>query len=128
MEAARRLGEAQQNIEDRSQYRAALRLNWRLWTIIQSDVASPESPLSMDLRQNILSLSVFIDRHTVAALGEPDAQKLNVLIEINKNLAMGLLESIDREAKAGGEDPAAGAPAPAAPTETPQGGGGGFVA
>ena len=33
METARALADAQENMEDLSSYRAALRLNWRLWTI-----------------------------------------------------------------------------------------------
>lgn len=90
LEAARRLDMATHN-EDRDAYRAALRLNWRLWTIIQADVSSDDSPLPDEIRQNILSLSVFIDRHTVKALAEPDVARLRVLIDINRNIAAGLM-------------------------------------
>jgi len=92
MEAARRLSEARQQVEhDLDAYRTALRLNWRLWTIIQCDVASPENPLPPELKANIVSLSIFVDRQTLAALGEPSASKLNVLIDINRNIAAGLM-------------------------------------
>ena len=40
METARALADAQDNMEDITAYRAALRLNWRLWTIFQSDVSA----------------------------------------------------------------------------------------
>ena len=90
LEAARRLDAAAGN-DDRDVYRAALRLNWRLWTIIQADVAGEGSPLPDEIRQNILSLSVFIDRHTVKALAEPDKTKLRILIDINRNIAAGLM-------------------------------------
>lgn len=94
LEAARRL-DAAGNEDNRDAYRAALRLNWRLWTIIQADVSSEGSPLPDEIRQNILSLSVFIDRHTVKALAEPDPGKLSVLIDINRNIAAGLMANID---------------------------------
>ncbi|OUX30279.1 MAG: hypothetical protein CBE16_03155, partial [Rhodospirillaceae bacterium TMED256] len=91
METARALANAQDNIEDITAYRAALRLNWRLWTIFQSDVAGAENPLPDDIKQNILNLSVFIDKHTVDALASPEGRKLKVLIDINRNIAGGLM-------------------------------------
>jgi flagellar protein FlaF len=83
------------NGDDRDAYRAALRLNWRLWTIIQADVSAEDSPLPEEIRQNILSLSVFIDRQTVKALADPDASKLRVLIDINRNIAAGLMANVE---------------------------------
>ena len=88
--------------DDPDAYRTALRLNWRLWTIIQADVSSEENPLPEDIRQNLLSLSVFIDRHTVGALSEPSGSKLRVLIDINRNIASGLMAT--PEDGAGGDD------------------------
>ena len=87
---------------DPDAYRAALRLNWRLWTIIQADVSSAENPLPEEIRQNLLSLSVFIDRHTVGALSEPSGAKLRVLIDINRNIASGLMAT--PEDGAGGDN------------------------
>lgn len=95
LEAARRLDAAAGSEDNRDAYRAALRLNWRLWTIIQADISSEGSPLPDEIRQNILSLSVFIDRHTVKALAEPDRGKLNILIDINRNIAAGLMANVD---------------------------------
>ena len=93
LEAARRLDGAMDGT-DREAYRAALRLNWRLWTIIQADVTSEDSPLPDEIRQNILSLSVFIDKHTVKALAEPDVNRLRVLVDINRNIAAGLMANV----------------------------------
>lgn len=84
--------------ENNDAYRAALRLNWRLWTIIQADVSSVENPLPEEIRHNILSLSVFIDKHTVNALAEPNGRKLRVLIDINRNIAAGLMMNVGEEA------------------------------
>jgi len=95
-----RMMDASINGEDSDAYRAALRLNWRLWTIIQADVSSVENPLPDEIRQNILSLSVFIDKHTVNALAEPSGSKLRVLIDINRNIAAGLMMNVEDAALA----------------------------
>lgn len=116
MEAARRLSEAQKVVEDAPDaYRSALRLNWRLWTIIQSDVSGPDNPLPADLKANVISLSIFVDKHTLNALAEPSARKLDVLININRNLAAGLMTSRDEAAGAAGPAP----PPPSAAEPTP---------
>jgi flagellar protein FlaF len=104
LEAARRLDAAVGNQEA---YRAALRLNWRLWTIIQADVSGEGSPLPDEIRQNILSLSVFIDKHTVNALAEPGDRKLRILIDINRNIAAGLMTSAEGAVAAETARPAA---------------------
>ena len=93
-----RMMDASVNNDDSDAYRAALRLNWRLWTIIQADVSSAENPLPDEIRQNILSLSVFIDKHTVNALAEPSGRKLRVLIDINRNIAAGLMTNVGEDA------------------------------
>ncbi len=113
MEAARRLSEAQKIVDDEPEtYRAALRLNWRLWTIIQTDVSGPDNPLPADLKANVISLSIFVDKHTLSALGEPAASKLDVLININRNLAAGLMTNPD-------EPGTVAEPVPPAPRPTP---------
>lgn len=106
LEAARNL-DAVVGSEDQDAYRAALRQNWRLWTIIQADVSGEDSPLPDEIRQNILSLSVFIDKHTVGALAEPSGRKLRVLIDINRHIAGGLMAKFNAET--------GGAPEPAEP-------------
>jgi len=104
MEAARRMSDARQQADhDPEAYRTALRLNWRLWTIIQCDVASPENPLPPELKANIISLSIFVDRQTLSALSDPSAAKLNSLIDINRNIAAGLMA---RPEPASGAQPA----------------------
>ncbi len=98
LEAARRLSEAGKESDTEGEYRAALRLNWRLWTIIQSDITSEENPLPSEIKANIMSLSIFIDKHTVGALAEPDLNKLAVLVDINRNIASGLMTVPEEDA------------------------------
>jgi len=93
-ESGRRLALASRG--GRDSMREALRLNWRLWTIFQADltVALESQDQPSDIHVNMLTLCQFIDKHTVAALGEPTPERLQVLIDINRNIAAGLRESL----------------------------------
>jgi flagellar protein FlaF len=68
----------------------ALRLNQKLWTIFQSEMVRPDNPLPEEIKKNILELSLFIDRQIINTLMEPQPEKLDILINININLAAGL--------------------------------------
>ena len=69
---------------------AALRFNRRLWTVFMSSVSDPASPLPQDVRQNVANLGIFVAKHTLDVQIEPVARKLDVLININRQLAAGL--------------------------------------
>ncbi|MFO1154512.1 MAG: flagellar biosynthesis regulator FlaF [Rhodospirillales bacterium] len=75
---------------DREAMLAAIRLNWRLWTIIQSELLDPASTVPSEIRLNVLSLSRFVDATTVDFLADPVSTKLRSLIAINRELAGGL--------------------------------------
>jgi len=68
----------------------ALRFNQRLWTLFQAELASEENLLPSELRNNLLNLSRFVDRRTFETFADPAAEKLGVLININRNIAEGL--------------------------------------
>ena len=91
LEAARRLAEAQKSPDDRDTLRAAARLNWRLWTIFQAEVVAPDCELPQEIRQNMVNLCNFVDKRTVDVLAQPEPQKVDVLININRQIAAGLL-------------------------------------
>ena len=80
---------------DRRKIRDAIRLNLRIWTIIQAEQTAGDNQLPEPIRQNILTLCKFIDKHSVDAMVEPTAEKAVVLININRNIAAGLLGSTD---------------------------------
>ncbi len=107
IQAAKRLDDAQKQADDSEGLLAAVRLNWKLWTIIQADILDEDSPLPLDVRQNLLNLSNFIDKHTIGIITEPDVLKLPTLIDINKNIAAGLFDSLR-----GGAEPMAELPSP----------------
>ena len=68
----------------------ALEFNQKLWSIFQASLAAPDHPLPQSLRTDILRLARFIDGRIFDVLAYPAAEKLNVVIHINQNLAAGL--------------------------------------
>ena len=98
--AAALLAEAATRVQEFGAYRAALRFNRLIWTLIQADLARPDNGLSDQVKAKLLSLSVFVDKQTVAALAAPSAARLESLIEIDRNIAQGLLDSAGRRATA----------------------------
>ncbi len=120
MEAARRLEDVKSTDADREVYRAALRLNWRLWTIFQADISEESNPLPLEIKRNMLQLSRFVDRQTIAAMPRVKPDELQVLIDINRTIATGLLENPNQAAvsSAPGATPATSAPASAPGTDT----------
>ncbi len=68
-EASRRLALAAKMNDGGEALREALRLNQRLWSIFQAALSEPDCPLPKDVRDNVLTLSLMIDRHVMARLG-----------------------------------------------------------
>ena len=105
--AALMLEEAKGKVDDYDSYAAALKFNQLLWTIIQADVVDKENQLPAQLKANILSLSIFVDRQTIKSLANTKAENLDTLININKNLAEGLMAKPADQADAAPQQQAA---------------------
>jgi flagellar biosynthesis activator protein FlaF len=90
LEAARELSQVKRL--PLGERRAALRRNWRLWTIFQANLVDPACTVPIETRRNLLGLANFIDRQTARLLanGEPDG--IDVLININRQISEGLLD------------------------------------
>ena len=108
-ETALRMKAAQREPVDTTVLLNAVRLNWRLWTIFQASLLDPDCPLPVELRNNILSLSNFVDKHTAGLIADPKPARLDVLIQINREIAGGLMTVPPTPA---------GAPEPAPPAGT----------
>lgn len=76
--------------EKRSELAEALDKNRRLWTIIASAMQENDCPQPPEVRRNIINLAMFVFQRTVKVLSEPSPEGLNVLININMNIARGL--------------------------------------
>jgi flagellar protein FlaF len=68
----------------------ALRYNQRLWTYFQVALLDGSNPLPRQIKENVLRLSAFVDRRVFEVLAYPSAEKLDILININTNIAAGL--------------------------------------
>lgn len=69
---------------------AALQFNRKLWNIFLNSVTREDSALPLDVRENVANLGVFVLKHSLAVQIEPAAPKLDVLININREIAAGL--------------------------------------
>ena len=74
---------------------AALHFNRKLWRVFLSSVTSEDSRLPKELRENVANLGLFVMKHTIATQTRPEARKLDVLININRELAAGLRASAE---------------------------------
>jgi flagellar protein FlaF len=69
----------------------ALTFNRKLWTIFAAEAANDDNELPIELRNNIANISLFIFKRSVELQVTPEPAKVDALIEINKNLAAGLM-------------------------------------
>ncbi len=71
--------------------RDALLYNRKLWSIFLTSVAGNDNPLPAPIRQNVANLGLFVMNQTISLIAEPTPEKLGTLININRELAAGLL-------------------------------------
>jgi flagellar protein FlaF len=71
----------------------ALKYNQRIWSIFQGELAREDHPLPKKLRLDILKLGAFVDRRILETMAYPSPEKLNIVVNINNNLAAGLRDS-----------------------------------
>jgi flagellar protein FlaF len=79
--------------------------NQKLWTLFAADAADPGHSLPQEIKNNIASLAIFVFKRTLDVRADTKAEKLSILITINRNIAAGLMKK-------------AAVPAPAAAPET----------
>lgn len=66
----------------------ALAANRRLWSVLAADCAVDGNSLPQALRAQIISLSIFVDRHSRAVMRE--GASIDVLVDINRSIMQGL--------------------------------------
>jgi len=66
----------------------ALDWNRRLWSVLAADCANPGNELPVQLRANIISLSLWVNRHTSAIMRNEG--EFAPLIDVNKMIMQGL--------------------------------------
>ena len=91
LKAARQLQDVQANWKgpDRNLHNA-LMFNRRLWSIFLTEAEANENPNSLEVRQNIANIGIFVLKQTIEMQMDPHPAKLKSLIDINCNIAAGL--------------------------------------
>ena len=71
----------------------AVKFNQKVWSFFQAELSDPENPLPKNLREDILNLSIFIDKRLFEVMAFPAPEKLAIVIDIDFNIAAGLRTS-----------------------------------
>jgi flagellar biosynthesis activator protein FlaF len=74
----------------RAELDEALTFNRKLWTILVTSATDAENPLPQGVKNNIANLALFVFNRTLTIASEPAADKLAVLVNINREVAAGL--------------------------------------
>ena len=90
LESARALEDAK--TKGRDELLAAVRRNWRLWTIFQASLLDKDCQMPEAPRRNLLTLADAIDKQTARILAEPLPEHVDLLVNINRQIGEGLLE------------------------------------
>ena len=91
IKAAAALNNAQENWQGLTDsLSVALDKNRRLWSILASAMKEEDCPQPPEIKQNILNLASFIFKRTMEVISSPAPEKLDILININMNIARGL--------------------------------------
>lgn len=68
--------------------RESLSENMRLWSALKIDLISPSNQMPADLRSSLISMAMFVERHTAEVLS--GRALLRPLIDINQSIIGGL--------------------------------------
>jgi flagellar protein FlaF len=92
LQAAARLQAVQAGWDrTRPELQSALIYNRKLWTIFLASATNKDNPLAKNIRENVANLGVFVMKQTMAMIGDPRPEHLAPLININRQLAAGLM-------------------------------------
>ena len=71
---------------------SAVRYNRQLWLIFAFSTNSSDNPLPIEIRKNVISLAAFVVNRsiTLETAAEPQPERVDVLININREIAAGL--------------------------------------
>jgi len=66
--------------------------NRKLWMVFVNDTMNDEHPLPQEIKNNIASLGIFVFKRSNEVLIDTTPEKIQVLIDINRNIAAGLMK------------------------------------
>jgi flagellar biosynthesis activator protein FlaF len=71
----------------------ALKFNQRMWSILQGELMREDNPLPKNVQRDLAALGAFVDKRIIEVIAYPSPEKLNIVIDINHNIAAGLRNS-----------------------------------
>ena len=71
---------------------SAVRYNRVLWVLFAFSTSNPDNPLPIEIRKNVINLAAFVVNRsiTLETAEEPEPDRVEVLININREIAAGL--------------------------------------
>lgn len=100
LKSANMIKDLQNNWENagRDIIESTLKYNRQIWMMFyDTAMENPEGNRPNDLRSNIINLANFIFKREIEILAEPKPEKLDVLININREIAAGLMSNQKEE-------------------------------
>ncbi len=94
LKAAKMISDLQEDWDsmNREVLESTLRYNRQVWMVFyDTALENPENDRPNDLRSNIINLANFIFKREVDIMAAPEKQKLDVLVNINREIAAGLM-------------------------------------
>ena len=73
-----------------TELKPALTYNGRIWSILATSATEPTNPLPPAIKQSIAQLAVVIFQRIFDVNEDPSADKLTLLVRINRDVAAGL--------------------------------------
>ncbi len=78
--------------QGKDQLEEALKYNRQIWMLFyDTAIENKDGDRPNDLRSNIVNLANFIFKREMEVLSDPQPQKLNILISINREISAGLM-------------------------------------
>jgi flagellar biosynthesis activator protein FlaF len=93
LKAAKRLQALQADWDNRKaeELEEALRYNRNIWMMFVDTAVENKNGHAMEIRNNIANLGAFVCKHSLDILARQEKKKLDILIEINREIAAGLM-------------------------------------
>jgi flagellar protein FlaF len=76
---------------EKSALDSALLFNRKHWTVFLTSVTRSDHPMPKEIRQNVANIGIFVMNQTMSMMTNPQRARLGSLININRELAAGLL-------------------------------------
>lgn len=98
---------ANENPKDVKRRVEAVLWNQKVWAAFREDLVDPGNKLPLELRGQLISLSIFVERQTFELLDLEKQPDFEPLIDINKNIMEGLAAQLENSRKAVNQQPPA---------------------